>query len=274
MGGFFECVGRTPFGSLLAFLMVIVGVGVYCGTLYRALTLVIEGILNQLFGFSVTWLEIIRVMFVIIAVVMGLFAILLLIFGFLATGATRKNVYSGPRCIMGGRISAGFLIIISYLLCVGWIAIVCINLVAVVGYAATSAICSQEIYRHTAQELTDLHYCFNITRFGIYRNLSYSSTESIPGSETICEHSELRTLCDRVTEAGPLFCVAFGASVVIVFGMIQYLICLTANYTRIKISKELTEYRDAVEMEELEVNPSFIQKGPPPYLGDTHSSLS
>ena len=39
---------------------------------------------------------------------MALFAVLLLIFGFLATGATRKNVYSGAKCIMGGRISAGF----------------------------------------------------------------------------------------------------------------------------------------------------------------------
>ena len=32
------------------------------------------------------------------------------------------------------------------------------------------------------------------------------------------------------------------------------MICLTANYTRIRISKELTEYRDAVDMEELELN--------------------
>ena len=46
------------------------------------------------------------------------------------------------------------------------------------------------------------------------------------------------------------------------------MICLAANYTRIKISKELTEYRDAVEMEELELNSIHdrSQKGPPPYL--------
>ena len=39
---------------------------------------------------------------------MGCFAIILLVFGFLATGATRQNLYSGARCIMGGRVSAGF----------------------------------------------------------------------------------------------------------------------------------------------------------------------
>lgn len=32
------------------------------------------------------------------------------------------------------------------------------------------------------------------------------------------------------------------------------MISLAANYTRIRISKELTEYRDAVDMEELELH--------------------
>lgn len=32
------------------------------------------------------------------------------------------------------------------------------------------------------------------------------------------------------------------------------MICLAANYTRIRISKELTDYRDAVDMDELEPN--------------------
>lgn len=43
---------------------------------------------------------------------------------------------------------------------------------------------------------------------------------------------------------------------------IHFLITLAANYTRIKISKELTEYRDAVEMEELELH-STDKKTPP-----------
>ena len=49
-----------------------------------------------------------QVMFVVIGVVMGVFALILLIFGFLATGATRSNVYSGAKCIMGGRVTAAF----------------------------------------------------------------------------------------------------------------------------------------------------------------------
>ena len=39
---------------------------------------------------------------------MGILAIMFLVFGILATGATRQNIYSGAKCIMGGRISALF----------------------------------------------------------------------------------------------------------------------------------------------------------------------
>lgn len=268
MPGFFECIGRTPFGSLLAFIMAIVGAAVFCGTLYRALQLVIEGILIQLFGFHVGWLEIIQVMFIIIGAVMGLYTILLLIFGFLATGATRQNVYSGAKCIMGGRISAGLFIIISYLICMAWLAITCVTLVGVLLYLGVDAICEEEIYSKTAQDLTTSNYCFTLTRFGMYRSSGQD------GTDKLCEHTELRTMCNRVKEAGPLFCVAFGSSIVVLLGMIIFLICLAANYTRIKISKEVTRYRDAVEAEELDVRSNYdFGKGPPPYLIDNHSSV-
>lgn len=267
MAGFFECLGRTPFGSLLAFLMVISGSAVFCGTLYRSLQLVIEGILVQLFGFTLQWLQVVQIMFVIVGVVMGVFTIILLIFGFLATGATRQNVYSGAKCIMGGRVSAGFFILISYILSMAWIVIICMSGIAAIMYASLASICQHEIYSHTADELDNLKYCFNLTRFGIYRPEG-------EGSDHICDHIILSTLCRRVTEAGPLILVTLGAAVIVLLGMMIFMICLTANYTRIKISKELTQYRDAVEMEELDVHSYDPQKGPPPYLIGTISDRS
>jgi hypothetical protein len=50
----------------------------------------------------------IQIIFLIFGIVMGLFAIMLLTFGFLSTGLTRQHVYSGIRCIIGGRVSAIF----------------------------------------------------------------------------------------------------------------------------------------------------------------------
>ena len=63
---------------------------------------------QQTFLFIFFRLEVLQVVFIVIAVAMGVLAILLLIFGILATGDTRKNVYSGAKCIMGGRVMAAF----------------------------------------------------------------------------------------------------------------------------------------------------------------------
>ncbi|XP_067663694.1 neuronal membrane glycoprotein M6-a-like [Haliotis asinina] len=261
-----DCLGRTPFGSLLAMIIVIIGVCVFCGTSYQALKIFIDDILNDLFNFKVGWLEVIQVVFVVLAVSMGVFAIILLIFGLLATGATRQNVYSGAKCIMGGRISAAFFMAISYILNLAWIIIMSFSVVPVIMYGALAAICNHEVYSRNAQTI---NYCFNLTQFGIYRNSSFVSGITPPGKEAICLQNELKKMCVKTTEAGPLFCVAYISALLIVLGMIHFMICLAANYTRIRISKELTEYRDAVEMEELEIQSvDRLQKGPPPYLGD------
>ena len=45
-------------------------------------------------------------MFMIFGIVMGLFAMMLLTFGFLSTGLTRENVYSSIKCAISGRVSA------------------------------------------------------------------------------------------------------------------------------------------------------------------------
>lgn len=249
---FTERIGNIPFASLISCIIVFVGVGVFCGTLYRALTIILKSIMEELFMFNVSWLEVLQIVFIIIAVVMALFAILLLVFGFLATGATRKNVYSGASCIMGGRISAAFFMIISYILNIGWMAIMSVCVVPIIGYVMLRSICNTEVYSKDASSLSN--YCFSLTQFGIYRNQTYGLGIQPPGRESLCGHTELRRFCDRIAEAGPLFCVAFVGAVLICIGMLHFMISLAANYTRIRISKELTDYRDAVDMEELDLH--------------------
>jgi len=55
---FTERLGNCPFASLIAAVIVFAGVGVFCGTLYRALTIVLKTIMEDLFGFSVKWYSI------------------------------------------------------------------------------------------------------------------------------------------------------------------------------------------------------------------------
>lgn len=53
-------------------------------------------------------LETLQILLVVVAVIVGCYSIMLAVFGFLATGATRGNLYSGAKCIMGGRVAATF----------------------------------------------------------------------------------------------------------------------------------------------------------------------
>lgn len=49
-----------------------------------------------------------HVVFIIIGSVMGAFSLILLLVGFLATGATRERVYRGFKSRIGGRVSCAF----------------------------------------------------------------------------------------------------------------------------------------------------------------------
>lgn len=249
---FTDRIGNVPFASIIACIITFVGVGVFCGTLYRGLTIILKSVMEELFQFKVSWLEVLQIVFIIVACVMALFAILLLVFGFLSTGATRKNVYSGASCIMGGRISAAFFMIVAYILNLGWLAITSLAVVPIIVYIMLRSICNTEIYSKDANSLTN--YCFSLTSLGIYRNQSYGLGIQPPGKEQLCGHAELRRFCDRIEEAGPMFCVAFAGSAIICLGLLHFMTCLSANYTRIKISKELTDYRDAIDLDEVELH--------------------
>ncbi|KAJ8297723.1 hypothetical protein KUTeg_024254 [Tegillarca granosa] len=260
-----EKLGNVPFASLISAVIVLVGVGVFCGTLYRAIQIILLNVMEEL-------LEVIQVVFVVAGVVMGIFAIILLVFGFLSTGATRKKVYSGAKCIMGGRLSAAFVLeagplfgvalggavlvilgmfmIISFTLNIAWLGILCVGMIPVIMYIMINSVCSYEVYNKKSQTIG----CLSLDRFGIYRNTSFTGFGlPPPGKDHVCG-IEWRRMCDRVLEAGPLFGVALGGAVLVILGMTLFLMTLSSNYTRIKISKELTDYRDAVDMEELDLN--------------------
>ncbi|XP_062586469.1 neuronal membrane glycoprotein M6-a-like [Saccostrea cucullata] len=250
--GTLDKLGNWPFASLMATIIVFVGVGVFCGTLYRALQIIIINVMEGLFQFTVTWLSVVQIVFIVIAIVMALFSIVLLVFGFLATGATRQNVYSGKRCIMGGQVSAGFFMMMSFLLSLVWLVIVGVATIPVFLYIMLGSICNQEVYHNNYQTVA---YCFRLKHYGIYRNSTYPFLGvAAPGRDEICNPVELRVLCDRFAEAGPLFCVALAGAACIVIGMLLFMSTLSANYTRIKISKELTDYRNAVDMEEIDLH--------------------
>lgn len=237
-----DCLGRTPFASLIATIVCCVGVGLFCATLYRALEITLKGVFEGLFNFPVPWMETMGIVFMVVASGMGAFSILVLVFGFLATGATRENLYSGAKCIMGGRVSAAFFLGITYVLNFCWMCITSVCALPVIIYVMLNSICIVEIQDkdHWYYE----GYCLNLSRFGIYRNFTEGVTKN-----ALCEDHELSDFCQHVHDAGPMYLLAFVGSLLIVIALVHFLLSLGSNYHKIKVSKELTEYRDAVDLE-------------------------
>lgn len=234
------CVSKIPWGTLLATIVVCLGVGLFCGAGYRATQTVNEGIFRGLFNFYIEWLQSVEIGFFVFAIFMGLFAILLMTFGFLASSATRDNLYSGVKCIMGGRISAFLFLALTYLLNGAWILITSFVGVMIVIYMMLYSVCSVEVQQRSYQFIdSEWEFCLNLSRFGIYRNITYGMD-----TNALCDESDLNDFCDYVNKAGPQFCIAFAGSFLIVLGLVMYIMELGANYSKIQTSKEITNYQE------------------------------
>lgn len=245
-----DCLGRTPYASLIATMVMCIGVGLFCGTGFRALDITLNGIFEGLFHFHVMWLFNIQVLFMIFGIVMAMFAIMLLTFGFFATGTTRQNIYSSIRCIVGGRVSAVFFMVLTYVLSATWMAMTSLCAMPIILYLMLRSICANEI-EHRDYWFLD-NYCLNLTRFGIYTN----TTQSVTSVNSLCDEVDLSQFCQHVVDAGPMFCFAFAGACMIVLGLVVYLTSMASNYERIKHSKDLNEYRDAVDMEMVQLGPA------------------
>lgn len=84
--------------------MCLIGVGIFCGTMYRGASLTII-MFDQVFKLRLLWIEAVQMIFVIIGASMAALGFMVLFVGCLATGQTRYKVYRAWRSRVGGRIS-------------------------------------------------------------------------------------------------------------------------------------------------------------------------
>lgn len=99
-----DCMARVPYATLIATIMCCLGVGIFCGTMYRGATLS-SLMMDQVFNFRLGWLEAVQLIFATIGASMAALGFMILCVGCLATGATRHKVYRAWRTRVGGRIS-------------------------------------------------------------------------------------------------------------------------------------------------------------------------
>ncbi|XP_073828646.1 neuronal membrane glycoprotein M6 isoform X1 [Musca autumnalis] len=233
-----SCMARVPYATLIATLMCLLGVGIFCGTMYRGASLTVI-MMDQVFHLRLIWIETVRMIFVIIGGTMAALGFMILFVGFLATGATRYKVYRAWRTRVGGRISCAVLMGLTYLLNFVWTLILCFLVVCTFIYTMFWNMCSSVERSLSCIDLTQFHFMFP------------SSTKQ--EDMKICEPYEIKAFCkDGVENAEVMFILATLATLLVILSLVHYLMCLSANYAHIRDHEKFQELQEIQTLNELE----------------------
>lgn len=226
-----KCVTRIPYATLIATIMCCVGVGIFCGTMSRGVTLT-SSMFDAVFHAPQLWLETLQTVFVFIACIMGAIGLMILFIGFLTTGATRNKVYRAWRARVGGRISCIVYMVIVYALQLFWFLIFC--LLTIVTFILT--IC----WNLCASERTEKHQCIDFQQF----DFMFPKEVTIDNMK-ICQPNPVKLFCkDYVEKAEYMFILATSACVLVILSLVHFLMCLSANYAHIRDHEKLQELQE------------------------------
>ncbi|XP_021003970.1 neuronal membrane glycoprotein M6-a [Parasteatoda tepidariorum] len=230
MGGCSKCMTRVPYGTLIATILCCAGVLTFLICLYPAVRLTLD-MFETVFIYDLEWLNDVRLIFIIVGAFMGLLAITLLVVGIFSTGATRSKIYRGWKSRVGGRITTALCMTLAYLLNLVWLAFSCCLVIVVFIFYVLKMMCEQPT---ECIDLQQFHFAFpNGTDYKLLK---------------ICDKRKI--FCtDTVQYATPYFILSFAASIVVVISLVHYIMCLAANYTRIK---DHEKFKDLQELQYLQ----------------------
>ncbi|KAK7794684.1 hypothetical protein R5R35_008016 [Gryllus longicercus] len=227
-----NCLTRIPYATVIATIMCIVGVGIFCGTMYRGATLSVL-MFDQVFKLHVVWMEVVQMTFVIIGASMGALGLMILFVGCLATGATRQKVYRAWGARVGGRISCAVFMSITYILQIAWLLMLCFLVIITVTFMIFWGLCSSNRVQNERQ-------CIDFTQFDF---LFPNNTR--PEHMKVCETIEIKMFCkDYVENAVVMFILATVACLLVILSLVHYLMCLSANYAHIRDHEKFQELQE------------------------------
>ncbi|XP_063225701.1 neuronal membrane glycoprotein M6-a isoform X2 [Bacillus rossius redtenbacheri] len=237
-----NCLTRIPYATLIATIMCIVGVGVFCGTMYRGAMLAVL-MFDQVFHLRLIWVEAVQMVFVVIGASMGALGLMILFVGFLATGATRTKVYRAWGARVGGRISCAVFMGITYVLQMAWLLMLCFLVIVTLVFTIFWGLCSNPLVQANRQ-------CIDFKQFGfLFPN------HTRPEDMEVCDTHELKLFCkDYVEKAELMFILATVACLLVVLSLVHYLMCLSANYAHIRDHEKFQELQDLQCLQEPEMS--------------------
>lgn len=223
------CMSRIPHATVIATIMCLLGVGVFCGTMHRGATLAVL-MFDNVFQLQLFWVEAIQIIFVVIGASMAALGFIILFVGCLATGATRRTVYRAWSSRVSGRISCAVFMGITYVLQIAWILMFCFLSIVTFVFTMFWNMCSRPNLEQTCIDFQQFDFLFpNNTRVEQMK---------------VCDH-KIKLFCkDYVEKAEWMFILATFSSVLVILSLVHYLMCLAANYAHIRGHTKFQELQD------------------------------
>ncbi|KAI4462950.1 myelin proteolipid [Holotrichia oblita] len=231
-GGCNACLARIPYATLIATIMCVLGVVVFCTTMYRGAALAFL-MFDHVFKMRLFWVEAVQMSFVIVGACMGAIGFMILTVGCLATGATRYKVYRAWRSRVGGRISCAVFMAITYILKIAWICMFCFLIIITFVFTIFWSMCANPrvANRQDCIEFTQFYFMF--------------PAGTLQERMKICSDQEVKMFCkDYVEKAEIMFIIATAACFLIILSLVHYLMCLAANYAHIRDHEKFQELQD------------------------------
>ncbi|OAD53645.1 Neuronal membrane glycoprotein M6-b [Eufriesea mexicana] len=227
-----DCMARVPYATLIATIVCCLGVGIFCGTMYRGVTLG-SLMMDQVFHLRLGYLEAVQLTFATIGASMAALGFMILCVGCLATGATRHKVYRAWRSRVGGRISCAVFMTITYILQLGWLLIFAFMVIIAWIFTIFWGLCSNP-------SVQSLDKCIDFTQFSFI----FPNNTRIEDMK-VCGPQEVKLFCkDFVEKAEVMFILATVAAMLVVLSLVHYLMCLSANYAHIRDHEKFQELQE------------------------------
>ncbi|XP_022612914.1 neuronal membrane glycoprotein M6-a-like [Seriola dumerili] len=244
-----RCVGSLPWASLIATILLYMGVALFCGCGHEALSGTVTILQNyfEVIRAPGETLDVFTIIDILKYIIYGLaagffvFGVLLLVEGFFTTGAIR-DLYGEFKITACGRCLTAFLMFLAYLFFLVWLGVTAFTGLPVFMYFNVWSMCQNTSLVEGA------NLCLDLRQFGA---VTISEERKVcTGSEKffkMCESNELDLTFH-------LFVCALAGAGAAVIAMVHFLMALAANWGYLKDASRMQKYEDIKSKEEQELH--------------------
>ncbi|TKS69377.1 Neuronal membrane glycoprotein M6-a [Collichthys lucidus] len=248
-----RCVGSLPWASLIATILLYMGVALFCGCGHEALSGTVTILQNYfevirapgetLDVFTIRWSRSFCHVAKMATAKAGffVFGVLLLVEGFFTTGAIR-DLYGEFKITACGRCLTAFLMFLAYLFFLVWLGVTAFTSLPVFMYFNVWSMCQNTSLVEGA------NLCLDLRQFGAV---------TISEERKVCTGSEkFLKMCDsnELDLTFHLFVCALAGAGAAVIAMVHFLMALAANWGYLKDTSRMQKYEDIKSKEEQELH--------------------